>query len=77
MQYVKFNTIAEAETYKVELQAHHDATINLDKTKPKVIDCVFPTWDGKFALSLQNGTWPETIGEIVNSVEPPVPPQEE
>lgn len=77
MKYIKFITQEDAEEYRIRLQAHHDAGINKDQTKPKVIDCVFPTWDGKFALSLQDETWPETTGEIVDSVEPPVPPEEE
>lgn len=73
MQYVKFLTMEEAEAYLPILQAHHDATINYDKMNPRIIDCIITTWDRKFSLTLVNGTWPETDGEIVDSIEPPPP----
>jgi hypothetical protein len=72
MKYVKFETAETAEEYRVKLQAHHDATINQDKTKPRVIDCIFMSYDNKFVLSLEDETWPETDGEIVDSIESPV-----
>lgn len=69
MKYVKFTTLEEAEEYKGKLQAHHDAT---PVEGPKVIDCVFVTYDGKYACTLIDDDYPETTGEIVDSVEPPV-----
>lgn len=70
-KYVIFPTEEEAEAYRVRLQAHHDAGMNQDTTKPKIIDCIIKTWRG-YALSLQFGTWPDVVsGIIVDSIEDP------
>ena len=72
MKYVKFDTLEAAMAYLPRLQDHHDETINLG-LGPKIIDCIFPTYDGKFALSLQDDTYPDVgNGEVVDTVEPPV-----
>jgi len=73
-KYVIFSTEEEAEAYRARLQAHHDAEINQEVTKPKIIDCVIKTWRG-YALSLQFGTWPDVgSGVIVDSIEDPKVP---
>ena len=57
MQYVKCDNWQEAIETTVKLQALHDATINMDKTKPRIIDCPIVTPDGKIALSI----WEEDL----------------
>jgi len=67
MKYVKFETAEQAEEYRVRLQAHHDET---HQAGPRIVDCVLPTWDGKFALTLQDEGYPDVgAGEVVDTVE--------
>ncbi|MFA6411209.1 MAG: hypothetical protein WCW53_00830 [Syntrophales bacterium] len=72
MKFVIFPTEKEAEEYRVRLQAHHDAGLNQDKTRPKIIDCVVKTWRGEYALSLLDSTWPDAgNGIIADNIEDP------
>jgi hypothetical protein len=70
MKYAKFQTIEQAEAYKIKLQAHHDHD-ETHKSGPRIVDCVLPTYDGQFALTLIDDDYPATTGEIVDSVNPP------
>ena len=81
MQYVKFSTIEDAQEYLPKLQAHYDATVNQDRTKSRVIACIFPTWDKMVALPVDAENermrtkiipWPVTSKEIVDNVDPPI-----
>jgi len=81
MQYVKFTTMEEAKAYLPKLQTHYDATVNTDRTKPRVIACIFPTWDKMVALPVNAEEermgakivpWPVTSKEIVDNVDPPI-----
>jgi len=69
MKYVKYPTREAAEEYRVKLQAHH----NSNHTEgPRIVDCIVPTYDGYFALTLIDDDYPATDGEIVDSISPPV-----
>ena len=69
MQYVKCDNWQEAIETTVKLQALHDATINMDKTKPRIIDCPIVTPDGKIALTIQDEDLTEKdIGVTVNTL---------
>ena len=67
MKYILFNTEAEAEEYRERLQAHYDQAF----TDRKVIACLFHTWEGRPCLSIATDDYPETTGEIVDSIDPP------
>ena len=70
MKYVKFDTPEQAEEYRDKLQDHHDAT---HTDGPRIVDCVLPTYDGMYALTLLDDDYPDVgSGEIVDSVSPPV-----
>ena len=63
-----FDTAQAADEYRAILQAHHDDT-RVPGT-PRIIDLAVPTWDGKFAL-LVDEACPEG-GELVDDINPPV-----
>jgi hypothetical protein len=69
MKFVKFATQEQAEGYRARLQAHHDAT---HTEGPRIVDCIVPTYDGIYALTLIDDDYPATDGEIVDSISPPV-----
>jgi hypothetical protein len=52
MNYIAFDTPQEAEDHRKDLQFHHDEQWIADQTKPRIIDCVVPTPDGRFATTL-------------------------
>jgi hypothetical protein len=68
MKYLKFETVEQAEEYRIKLQAHHDAT---HTEGLRIVDCIVPTWDGMFALTLLDDDYPATDGEAVESIEIP------
>lgn len=73
MKYILFTDKKEAEVYKIKLQDQHNKATSVGK--PKIIDSVVVTYNGKFACTLQDSdkTWPDVgNGEIVDSIEPPV-----
>ena len=69
-KYVKFSTMEAALAYLPILQAHVDANYQ-EAGKPKIHKGIVPTYDGKHAIPLP-ATYPETTGEVVDSIEPPV-----
>jgi hypothetical protein len=66
--FAKFTTEDAALQYLPVIQAHVDG---LHVSGPKVIKAVIPTFDGKWAIPLPE-TYPETSGEVVENIDPPV-----
>ena len=66
MKYILFATREQAEEYRVKLQAHYDQAF----TDRKVIACIFTALD-RPCLSIATDDYPETTGEIVDSIDPP------
>ena len=70
-KYVKFATKEEADNYLPRIKEHVDAHYQ-QAGKPTVI--MLPpikTWDGYWAIPLPE-TYPETSGEVVDTIEQPV-----
>lgn len=66
MKYILFDSTEEAEEYREKLQAHYTETI----TDKKVIACIFTALD-RPCLSVLTDDYPETTGEVVDSIDPP------
>jgi len=67
MKYILFDSKEQAEEYRVKLQAHYDKTI----TDKRVIACIFHTYENRPCLSIMTDDYPETTGEVVDSIDPP------
>ena len=61
MSYVVFSDENEAREYQKALQAHHDEVHVAGQ--PRIIDCVCPTQDGRWALTWQDDDAPPLAGE--------------
>jgi len=67
MKYILFDNTEEAEEYRKRLQAHYDQAF----TDKLVIACIFHTYENRPCLSIATDDYPETTGEVVDSIDPP------